>query len=169
MGLTLSKVVEVTGAKRRSVQLWADAGFIHAVEGTDRAGTGVHRRFDSNEVKLIALLVPLAKWGVPIGWLRHFTKSFREAFQFDKGGAKRGPMSAKFARAFERAAAGDGQNYLVFAHSEKVLSFDIITDEHGPAYIDPARIEDERMFLKGENVVTGILNLNASLRGLEQC
>jgi len=165
---TLSKVVEVTGAKRRSVQLWADAGIIHAVEGTDRAGTGVHRRFDSNEVKLIALLVPLAKWGVPIGWLRHFAKSFREAFQFEEGGAKRVPMSAEIARAFERAAAGDGKNYLVFAHSEKVLSFDIITDEHGPAYIDPARIEDEWMFLEG-NIVIGILNLNASLRGLEQC
>ncbi len=169
MGWTLSKVVEVTGAKRRSVQLWADAGIIRAVEGTDRAGTGVHRRFDSNEVKLIALLVPLAKWGVPIGWLRHFAKSFREAFQFEEEGAKRVPMSAEIARAFERAAAGDGQNYLVFAHSEKALSFDIITDEHGPAYIEPAGFEDSWMFLKGENVVIGILNLNASLRGLEQC
>lgn len=168
MGWTLSKVVEVTGAKRRSVQLWADAGIIHAVEGTDRAGTGVHRRFDSNEVKLIALLVPLAKWGVPIGWLRHFARSFRDAFKFDQEGTTRSRMEWILARAFERAAAGEGHNYLVFAHSEKVLSFDIITDEHGPAYIDPARIEDERMFLEG-NIVIGILNLNASLRGLEQC
>ncbi len=169
MGWTLSKVVKVTGAKRRSVQLWADAGIIHAVEGTDRAGTGVHRRFDSNEVKLIGLLVPLAKWGVPIGWLRHFARSFRDAFKFDQEGATRSRMEWMLARAFERAAAGDGKNYLVFAHSEKVLYFDIITDEHGPAYIDPARVEDEWMFLKGENVVIGILNLNASLRGLEQC
>lgn len=163
---TLSKVVEVTGAKRRSVQIWADAGIIHALEGTDRAGTGVHRRFDLNEVKLIALLVPLAKWGVPIGWLRAFARSFREAFQSDQEKQKRSIVTGNFSRAFERAVAGEGRNYLVFGHSEKVLSFDVMTDEHGPAYIDPARCADEWL-IQDRKIVIGILDLNASFCGIE--
>ena len=165
MERTLAEVVKLTGAKRRSVQLWADAGIILAVEGTDRAGTGVHRRFDSDEVKLIALLVPLARWGVPIGWLRHFAKSFREAFRFGSSGRKRLPTEAKLARAFERAAVGEGHNYLVFAHTQKTLMFDVITDEHKPVLFNPARFAEEIAFFD-KTAVIGILDLSAILSEL---
>ncbi len=162
MERTLAEVVKLTGAKRRSVQLWADAGIILAVEGTDRAGTGVHRRFNSDEVKLIALLVPLARWGVSIGLLRAFARSFREAFRFGSSGRKRFPTEAKLARAFERVAAGEGNNYLVFSHTQKTLMFDVITDEHKPALIDPACIAEEWAFFDRAAVI-GILDLSAIL------
>jgi len=191
MERSLADVVKLTGAKPRSVQLWADAGIVRAVEGTDRAGTGVHRRFDSDEVKLIALLAPLARFGVPIGWLRAFAKSFREAFQF---GSKRRPRSptaataAALARAFERAAVGEGENYLVFTHTERaferkavgegvnylvfthterVLIFEVFTDEHKPVLIEPARIYEPELAGQAKKAIIGILNLTAILSELE--
>ena len=169
MERTLADVVELTGAKRRSVQLWADAGIVRAVEGTDRAGTGVHRRFDTDEVKLIALLAPLARFGVPIGWLRAFAKSFREAFQFGAKRRARSPTAemAALARAFERAAVGEGENYLVFTHSRRVLIFEVITDEHKPALIEPARVYEPEFAGQDKKAVIGILNLNAILSELE--
>lgn len=170
MERTLADVVELTGAKRRSVQLWADAGIVRAVEGTDRAGTGVHRRFDSDEVKLIALLAPLARFGVPIGWLRTFAKSFREAFQFGSKKRPRSPTAATaalLARAFERAAVGEGENYLVFTHTRRVLIFEVFTDEHEPVLIEPARIYEPELAGQDKKAVIGILNLNAILSELE--
>lgn len=162
MERTLAEVVKLTGAKRRSVQLWADAGIILAVEGTDRAGTGVHRRFGSDEVKLIALIVPLARWGMSIGLLRAFARSFREAFRFGSSGRKRFDTEAKLARAFERVAAREGHNYLVFAHTQKTLLFDVITDEHKPALFDPARFAEEFVFFD-KTAIIGILDLSAIL------
>lgn len=196
MERTLADVVELTGAKRRSVQLWADAGIVRAVEGTDRAGTGVHRRFDSDEVKLIALLAPLARFGVPIGWLRTFAKSFREAFQFGSKKRPRSPTAATaaaLARAFERAAVGEGENYLVFTHTERafertavgegetnivfkhvrfthtrrVLIFEVFTDEHEPVLIEPARIYEPELAGQDKKAIIGILNLSAILSELE--
>jgi hypothetical protein len=170
MSHTLSEIVKFTGAKRRSVQLWADAGIVMAVEGTDRAGTGIHRRFEISEVRLIALLVPLAAMGVPIGWLRYFARSFREAFQYDSLKRSRS-MNAKernriiMARAFERAADGDGHNYLLFTHGKNSLWFDVVTDEESPASVSLPLCFDAPQ-LAGPSSFVGVLDLNVTLKEL---
>ncbi len=166
MGRTLSEVAKRTGAKRRSVQLWADAGIIRPVKGTDRAGTGVHRRFSIEEVRLIALLVPLAKWGVPIGWLRYFASEFRRALA--EGGRDRFPASPtreRLARALSRATEGKGKNYLLFMHQVKSLWFEVITDEEGPSSVDLPRYFASPVTTSS---MMGVLDLNASLRGLSE-
>ena len=166
MGRTLSEVAKLTGAKRRSVQLWADAGIIQPVKGTDRAGTGVHRRFSIEEVRLIALLVPLAKWGVPIGWLRQFASDFRQAIT--EGG--RDPFSRKttrerLARALSQATEGKGKNYLLFMHKVKYLCFEVITGEEGSSSVNLARCFASPM---STSSMMGVLDLNACLRDLSE-
>ena len=175
MSYTLSEIVKLTGAKRRSVQVWADAGFVLAVDGTDRAGTGVHRRFEIEEVRLIALLVPLARMGVPIGWLRYFATKFRESFQYESFQYESRKRSRamkvkererrKLARAFERAVEGDGHNYLLFTHGKNHLGFEVITDEKSPARVSLPKCFD--IFgLAGQLSFVGFLDLNAILKDL---
>jgi hypothetical protein len=69
----------MTGAKRRTVQLWAEAGAIKAASGTERQGSGVHRDFDWDEAIVACVIAEFAEFGVPIGRLigvgaaiRHF-------------------------------------------------------------------------------------------------
>ncbi len=166
MGRTLSEVAKLTGAKRRSVQLWADAGIIRPVKGTDRAGTGVHRRFSIEEVRLIALLVPLAKWGVPIGWLQYFASEFRRAIA--EGGSDRArpkKTRERLAGALSRATEGKGNNYLLFMHLVEYLWFEVITDEEGPSSVDLTRCFASSWRTSS---MMGVLDLNASFRGLSE-
>ena len=166
MGRTLSEVAKLTGAKRRSVQLWADAGIIQPVKGTDRAGTGVHRRFSIEEVRLIALLVPLAKWGVPIGWLQYFASEFRRAIAEGGSDRARPKMTReRLAGALSRATEGKGNNYLLFMHLVEYLWFEVITDEEGPSSVDLTRCFASSWRTSS---MMGVLDLNASFRGLSE-
>ena len=165
-GYTLAQVTKRTGAKRRSVQLWADAGIIEADPDTDRAGTGVHRRFALDEVKIAALLAPLADWGVPIGWLRHFARSFRTAL---KGESKRGKaysMAQELELALERAMAGQGNNYLLFAYSKNQLWFEVVMDRQKAARVSLPECFDAMLFSHGFKLM-GVLDLNATLCDLQ--
>ncbi len=66
---TLADIERLTGAKRRAVQLWADAGALKALPQSDRAGSGTHRQFPQKELEIAAILTPLARMGIPIGQL----------------------------------------------------------------------------------------------------
>jgi hypothetical protein len=66
---TLADVTRITGAKRRSVQLWAEAGAIQADKGTERGGSGVHRTFTRDEAIIACILNELSQWAVSIGRL----------------------------------------------------------------------------------------------------
>ncbi|MGK7056875.1 hypothetical protein AB4853_10375 [Bradyrhizobium sp. 1050_B9_N1_2] len=68
-GYSLADLVEMTGAKRRSIQLWADAGVIQADRSTERAGTGVHRRFSRAEAIVACIIHPFADRQIAIGEL----------------------------------------------------------------------------------------------------
>jgi hypothetical protein len=76
---TLADVTRITGAKRRSVQLWAEAGVIKADLATERAGAGVHRSFDRNEVIIACVVNGVAVQGVPIGKLLKLSSNLRYA------------------------------------------------------------------------------------------
>lgn len=66
---TLAELTSVTGAKRRTVQLWAEAGAIRAEAATERAGTGVHRRFARSEAVVACMLASLSYLKMSIGEL----------------------------------------------------------------------------------------------------
>jgi hypothetical protein len=66
---TLADLVRVTGAKRRSLQLWADAGVIRAKKGTNRAGTGTHRLFSRDEAIVACIVHAFAQLQMSIGQL----------------------------------------------------------------------------------------------------
>ncbi|WP_156795703.1 hypothetical protein [Bradyrhizobium icense] len=66
---SLGDLVNITGAKRRSIQLWADAGVIQAERGTERAGTGTHRRFSRREAIVACVIHPFAERQISIGEL----------------------------------------------------------------------------------------------------
>lgn len=151
---TLSDVTRMTGAKRRAIQLWADGGVINAISSTDRAGAGVHRLFTGGEVTLAALLVPMANIGVPIGYLKVFTASIRQAER------------RELAVTMWRATKGIGENFLCFAHAPTSLWFGTKTDEDGPICIDPSR--DLPEFLKQLRPAPAmiVLNLTDLLFGL---
>ena len=69
MDYTLADLARVTGAKRRSLQLWADSKIIIAHGGTDRAGTGTHRRFSRREAIVACVIHAFALHQIAIGEL----------------------------------------------------------------------------------------------------
>jgi hypothetical protein len=83
---SLADVVNITGGKRRSVQLWADAGAIHALPRTDRRGTGTHRRFSRDEVIIACCVNSLARRQVGIGELARIGKALRKLLGRDRTG-----------------------------------------------------------------------------------
>jgi hypothetical protein len=74
---TLADLTRLTGAKRRSVQLWAEAGVIRADKTTERAGTGTHRRFSRDEAIVACLVHPFAMRQISIGELLNVSTAIR--------------------------------------------------------------------------------------------
>lgn len=74
---TLSDLSKVTGAKPRSIQLWADAGIIKAGAATARAGSGTHRRFSRHEAVIACILAPFAEQKIAIGGLSQIAHGLR--------------------------------------------------------------------------------------------
>jgi hypothetical protein len=78
MDYSLADLTKLTGAKRRSVQLWAEAGVVQADPGTERAGTGTHRRFSRKEAITACLVNAFAqRLQMPVGVLLHLSKVIR--------------------------------------------------------------------------------------------
>lgn len=74
---TLADLTKMTGAKRRSVQLWAEAGVIEAMPETERAGTGTHRRFSHDEAIICLIISQFSKFQISIGKLKGMAGVFR--------------------------------------------------------------------------------------------
>src|SRR6266849_6509502 len=77
MDYTLADVVRVSRAKRRSIQLWAEAGVIRAYSLTDRRGTGTHRRFSRDEAIIASVLNVFNRRQVAIGELQRLATGLR--------------------------------------------------------------------------------------------
>jgi hypothetical protein len=77
MGYTLADIVRISGAKRRSIQLWAEAGVIHAHTSTERKGTGTHRRFRRDEVIIACIINVFSMRQVAIGELQRLASGLR--------------------------------------------------------------------------------------------
>jgi hypothetical protein len=100
-GYSLKDLVEITGAKRRSIQLWADAGIIRALPSTERAGTGVHRLFTREEAIVACVIHAFALRQISIGELQFIAGSIR--IDIRRGGKN-----------VEGAIGGDGDTMFVF-------------------------------------------------------
>ena len=74
---SLADAVRISGGKRRSVQLWAEAAAIRAHSATDKRGTGTHRRFSRDEVIIACCLNGLARRQVGIGELIRVGRGLR--------------------------------------------------------------------------------------------
>jgi hypothetical protein len=103
---TLADLVRVTGAKRRSLQLWADAGAIVADQSTDRAGTGTHRRFSRDEAIIACIVHAFALHQIAIGELLHIAAMVRFWIQ------KMSDVEAR--HILETAIKGEGSALLVY-------------------------------------------------------
>jgi hypothetical protein len=110
---TLADLERVTGAKRRSLQLWADAGVIKAMKGTNRAGTGTHRTFSREEAIVACVVYAFALHQIAIGELLSISTKVREALHSRKG---RAPTADEYKRAatIEAAILGDVSWLLVY-------------------------------------------------------
>jgi hypothetical protein len=75
---TLADIAKATGAKPRSIQLWADAGVLLPDVGTDREGSGRHRRFSKLEVVVACIVAPFANEKVAIGGLKAIASQVRQ-------------------------------------------------------------------------------------------
>lgn len=165
---TLSEVIRRTGAKKRSLQLWTDAGIVRVAPSTDRAGSGVHRRYEEGEERLIAILAGLAKLNVPIGWLKYFASEFRKRFANEIRSHDHPTVSKNNIRALERASAGIGNNFLLFSHAGTALFFELISVDGDSAPIDLVRYFREGTALGEATGFIGILDLNVCLKGLRE-
>lgn len=78
---SLADLTRITGAKRRSVQLWAEAGAIKANPSTERAGSGTHRSFSRDEAIIACLIHPFAMRQMAIGELLNVADAVRRHLQ----------------------------------------------------------------------------------------
>ena len=74
---SLADLVEVTGANRRSVQIWAERSVLQALVGTEAAGTGVHRRFTRDEAIIACVVHAFAMRHIAIGGLLEISAAVR--------------------------------------------------------------------------------------------
>jgi hypothetical protein len=100
---TLADLTRITGAKRRTVQLWAEAGVILARADTERGGSGTHRRFSRDEAIVACVLRPFAERQMSIGEVLNVATAVRR--QLQEGGHAR--------EILENAIQGRWHNYLM--------------------------------------------------------
>jgi hypothetical protein len=119
---TLADLTKLTGAKRRTVQLWAEAGAIIADPGTDRAGTGTHRKFSHQEAIIALVINPLARLHVSIGDLLKVASSVRSAFNGETDGRS-------WWTDIERCVQGEISMNLIIANSASEARISVLTHE----------------------------------------
>jgi len=107
---TLADLERVTSAKRRSLQLWADAKVIMADRSTDRAGTGTHRRFSRKEAIVACIVHAFALHQVAIGELLYISLLVR--FWIELG--EQHGSEAWALLILEEAMTGQGEALMVF-------------------------------------------------------
>ena len=73
----LADLTRLSGAKRRTVQLWAEGGALIAEPLSDRQGSGVHRAFSRDEAIICMVLSRIAEWNLSIGRLRSIAQGLR--------------------------------------------------------------------------------------------
>jgi hypothetical protein len=139
---SLGELEQRTGATRRQLQTWTDAG---AIESTPKhGGTGNYRLFPVAELKIATILVPIAAAGLTIGVLTRISGVLRQAIDWGPGKVPQVPhYGAQYmkpgehfeegvpdiARAMDRAMQRGSSSWLAIACTREVLWLEAITDE----------------------------------------
>jgi hypothetical protein len=108
----LADLVEITGAKRRTVQLWAEAGALIADRGTEKAGTGVYRKFNRKEAIVASILTALSRLKISIGVMVEIAATTR--WVMDQGDA---------VDEFEGCISGEKTLYLFYGAAKREEEF----------------------------------------------
>jgi hypothetical protein len=144
---TLANLVEITGAKRRALQVWAESGALKAEPGTDYAGSGVHRMFSKEEALIACVLHGFARQEVAIGNLRRVAEGMREGYL----------RVAHLREAFNDSLIGEGKNFLIYN-----LAGDINVWSETKSHVS---LQEMLSSMIGENSISAVLvDLNASVR-----
>ncbi len=106
---TLGDLIKITGAKSRQLQRWADEGVIQADRVTDKAGTGVHRRFSRREAIIACVIHPFAERQIMMPELVAISQQLRASLTF----------AGKF---FEAAIVGDGETIFAYEGYKRKLT-----------------------------------------------
>ena len=150
---TLADLTRFSKAKRRSVQLWAEAGAIVAETGTEREGSGVHRLFDRNEAIIACVLGALATHGITIGKLISAGDLLRQRL----GGRYREPITC---RVIEDGIADQGRNLLLY--NPRLQLYPWTDNQH---FGSSATLE---FLLTHVTLTTIVVNLNLALSPLRK-
>ncbi len=140
MEYTVAELAKALQVKPRTIQLWADFGILEPIGGTQGAGTGVHRRFDTAEARVAAVLVHLASNGVPRGVLKQTAERFRDALSPSRPKSGLLAPARRLREAAERAVQGRGLNFLHYITNGGILGYDVITDEDGDPVLNSGLI-----------------------------
>lgn len=160
MDYSLSDVTRITGAKRRSVQIWAEAGALKADLDTDRQGTGTHRRFSRDEAMIACVLSAFAGMQVPIGQLIVLGDHFRDLLKSPE-------THAGFEQAIENTAAV----YVIVQDLADHFETHIVRRAFNLTDSEDDEVDRQIGYLVTENLHTDnseaiVLMLNVYLRGM---
>ena len=160
---TLADLTRFCGAKRRSVQLWAESGALRPNPETDRAGTGTHRTFGAVEAVVACVLAAAAIRQIAIGELARIGSMVRQQlYQHDR------------AEVFNAAIRGEGRAWLVvFLPEGRGQIEKVTTDRNNLIHFEPQ--DTELLNFAEVFAATGpdrrlayVIDLNASLIGLRE-
>ncbi len=149
---SLADLVRITGAKRRSLQLWADRGALQADAGTDAAGSGVHRSFSKEEAVIACVLDGFARQEVSIGNLCRVARGVRTYLRVPH-----------LRETFNEALCGKGMTFLIYNLEGHI---NLWSETRSKAAIDE-QLSLAKMLTSmiGENSISAIVvDLNAAFR-----
>jgi hypothetical protein len=159
MNYTLADVVRMSRAKRRSVQLWADAGIIRAYGITERKGTGTHRQFARDEIIIASIINVFSQRQVAIGELQRLGTAIR---QFLNSGTSRSLLEDAVGNVgwISRDPVPAHRVFMVLTWRRDVdpINVDVI----GLAHLG----EKLGMELGEESAISALISLNHCLAGL---
>jgi hypothetical protein len=152
----LADITRITGAKRRTVQLWAEAGAIKADAVTERAGSGVHRTFSKEEVIIACVLNGFARNAISIGFLIRTAEVIRHGISI--------PVNRTV---LEDASRGKGINLLMYNGVGRLQFW----SSNFPGEMSLEKTTADWLQLKGpqfeEELSYVTVNLNACLRNAD--
>jgi DNA-binding transcriptional MerR regulator len=161
MSYTLAEMEQITGAKRRALQFWSDAGVIQPETDTDRAGRGVHRRYSRHEAMIACVIRPFAEMHLPIGELHGMAAGIRNGLNNRKDARLRDEMKL--------AITGDVLLFLYFLRAEGGWLWEISAGESkdiDEVKLTPRDVQVLLGHLQAPDSSSHVILLNTYLSGL---
>lgn len=159
MDYSISELEGITGAPKRALIHWAEAGIIKPDPSTDRAGSGKHRRFTRDEALIACIVHVLTAQKSTVGYLLRTAETIRLTLDDKVFGTDH--TSWRFH--YERAIADQGKNLmLVILDGDEPTRLVLQTDYEGA----PENF-NKSIFLAMEHVaLASVVSLNVALKGL---